>query len=75
MPKGVTRTIETKIAEIETKKAEYKSKIEDYKAKIASLDKKIVELKDTQKQKDLENLLEVIKASGKTPEEVIASLK
>lgn len=69
------KTIETKIAEIEAKKAQFQTKIDGYKAKIAALDSQVQELNDAQKQKDLEKLLEVIKASGKTPEEVIAALK
>jgi hypothetical protein len=75
MPRGVSRTAETRITEIEAKKAEYQSKIEHYKAKMADLDAKITEIKEAQKHKALENLLEIIEASGKTPEEIIASLK
>ena len=69
------KTVETQIAEIQTKKAQLQTKIDNYKAKISQLDSKIQKLKDTQKQKDLESLLEVIRASGKTPEDVIAGLK
>lgn len=50
-------------------------KIESIKAKVSEIDSKIQKLKDVQKKKDLENLLEVIKSSGKTPEEVISALK
>ena len=70
-----TKTIDSRISEIEAQKSQFQSKIDTYKAKIADLDSKILELKETQKQKELENLLDVIKASGKTPEEVIAALK
>lgn len=70
-----TKTIDSRISEIEAQKAQFQSKIDTYKSKIADLDSKILELKETQKQKDLENLLDVIKASGKTPQEVIAALK
>lgn len=69
------KTIETRISEIEAKKAQFQTKIDNYKAKIAALDSQVQELNDAQKQKELEKLLEVIKASGKTPEEVIAALK
>lgn len=69
------KTIETHISEIETKKAQLQVKIDGYKAKISELDAKITEYKETQKQKELENLLQVIKASGKTPEEVISALQ
>ena len=68
------KTIEVRISEIEAKKAQFQTKIDGYKAKIAALDSQIQELNDAQKQKDLEKLLDVIKASGKTAEEVIASL-
>ena len=74
MARGI-KTYESRISEIEVKKAQFQAKIDTTKAKIADLDSKIQELKDAQKQKELENLLEVIKASGKTPEEVIAALK
>ncbi|HEX3027376.1 MAG TPA: cortexillin II [Clostridia bacterium] len=69
------KTVETQITEIEAKKAQYQAKINNYKAKISDLDSKIRDLKDIQKQKELENLLDVIKTSGKTPEEVIAAIK
>jgi septal ring factor EnvC (AmiA/AmiB activator) len=69
------KTIEARISDIEAKKAQFGVKIESYKAKISELDSQIQELQDAQKQKELENLLDVIKASGKTPEEVIAALK
>ena len=69
-----SKTIEMRIAEIEEKKAQYQAKIDGYKTKISELDTKIQELYDAQKQKDLENLLEVIRASGKTPEQVISAL-
>jgi hypothetical protein len=68
------KTVEARIADIEAKKAQFQTKIDGYKAKIAALDTQIQELCDAQKQKDLENLLKVIKASGKTPEEVISAL-
>lgn len=68
------KTFEARVAEIETKKAQLQTRIDAYKAKLAGLDAKIQKLKDTQKQKELDNLLHVIKSSGKTPEEVIAAL-
>lgn len=69
------KTVEARISDIESKKAQIQVKIESYKAKISELDSQIQELEDVKKQKELENLLDVIKASGKTPEEVIAALK
>jgi predicted nuclease with TOPRIM domain len=69
------KTIGSRISEIEAKKSQYQSRIDSYKSKIAELDSKIQELEEAQKQKDLVNLLDIIKASGKTPEEVIAALK
>lgn len=74
MPRG-TKTIDSRISEIEAQKAQYQARIDTYKAKISDLDAKITELREAQKQKDLENLLDMIKASGKTPEEVMAALK
>lgn len=69
------KTVAARIADIESQKAQYQSKIEGYKAKISELDSKMQELRDVQKQKELENLLDVIKSSGKTPEEVMAVLQ
>ena len=69
------KSTEMRISEIEAKKAQYQAKIENYSSKMADLDTKIQELRDVQKQKDLESLLEIIKSSGKTPEEIIAALK
>lgn len=74
MPRGKTRPVNTVISELEMKKAGYQSKIENYKTKISELDKEIQNLLNRQKQKELEQLLDIIKASGKTPEEVIAAL-
>lgn len=71
----VRKPIDVRIKDIETKKAQYQAKIENYKAKISELDSQIQKLKESQKQKELENLLNIIKASGKTPEEVLAALK
>lgn len=68
------KSVDTRVAELEAKKTQYQAKIENYKAKISDLDAKIKELLDIQKQKELENLLSVIKDSGKTPEEVISAL-
>jgi hypothetical protein len=68
------KTVEARIADIEAKKAQYQMKIENYKAKVTQLDSQIQEIRETQKQKELEKLLNIIKSSGKTPEEVIAAL-
>lgn len=69
------KPIDARIAEIQEKKNQYKLKVDNYKTRIAELDAKITNLKSIQKQKELEKLLDVIKASGKTPEEVMSSLK
>ena len=74
MPRGAKRSVETQIADIEAKKAQLQTRIDSYKAKIAELDRDIKELQDSKKKKELENLLEAIKASGKSPEEVLAAL-
>lgn len=69
------KPIDVKIAELQTKKSQYKVRLDAYKAKISELDTKIASLKSIQKQRELESLLDAIKASGKTPEEVISSLR
>lgn len=68
------KTTESRLAEISTKKAQYQAKIENLKNKISDLDMQIKNITEAQKQKELEDLLTVIKASGKTPEEVISAL-
>lgn len=74
MARGKAKPIGAQISELEEKKAGYQTRIESYKSKINALDKDIQNLLNMQKQKELENLMDMIKASGKTPEEVIASL-
>ena len=69
-----TRSTEERISEIEAGKAQLQTKIDSYKAKLAELDAKITQLNETQKQKELENLMTLIKSTGKTPEEVITAL-
>lgn len=71
----VRKTAEEKIAVLEAEKAKFKAKIENLKVKMAELDASITELQDGQKQKELEDLLDAIKATGKSPEEILASLK
>ncbi len=75
MPRGERKSVDTQIADIETRKVQFQTKIDSFKAKIAELDAEIKKLQETKKQKELENLLDVIKASGKTPEEVLSALK
>lgn len=74
MARGKAKPISTQISELEEKKAGYQARIENYKSKINNLDKDIKNLIEKQKQKELEHLMDMIKASGKTPEEVLASL-
>jgi septal ring factor EnvC (AmiA/AmiB activator) len=74
MPRGERKSVDIQIAEIESKKSQFQIKIDTYKAKVAELDAQIKDLQESQKQKELENLLQVIKASGKTPDEVMAAL-
>jgi hypothetical protein len=69
------KTIEEKIAELDAKKADLQAKIEGIKSKVSGLDDSIKELRESQKQQELEALLDKIKASGKTPEEILAALK
>lgn len=68
------KSIDQQISEIEQQKSQFQTKIDGYKVKISNLDAKIQALKEAQKQKELEGLLDVIKKSGKTPEEVIQAL-
>lgn len=75
MARASNKSIQDRISDIEAKKTLLLTKIDGVKEKISELDDQIKELNDSQKQKDLENLLKVIKDSGKTPEEVIAALK
>lgn len=69
------KTTESRLAEISAKKAQYQAKIENLKIKISELDTQVKDMTEAKKQKEIENLLQVIKASGKTPEEVISALK
>ena len=75
MPKGVAKSADDLVAELEGKKAEYVSKIDGLKDKIKELDAKISQIRAAERQKEIEHLLDLIKASGKTPEEVLASLQ
>lgn len=69
------RTAGQKIIDLETKRTQLQARIESFKTKIAELDASIVELRQGQKQQELEKLLEAIKAAGKTPEEILAAIK
>ncbi len=68
------KSVDQQIADIEAQKSQYQAKIDGYKVKISDLDGKIQTLQESQKQKELESLLDVIKKSGRTPEEVIQAL-
>lgn len=74
MPRGSKKSIETQITEIEAKKELYQSKINNLKDKIADLDYQIKEIKNTQEKKQYDDLLKLIKASGKTPDQVMAAI-
>lgn len=74
MARGVAKTPEERIAEIEAKKADYQNKIDNYKARIADLETQIRDLRDEQKKAKIGELLEKIEASGKTVEEILASV-
>lgn len=74
MPR-TTKTVETRIMEIEAQRAKYQARIESIKAKISDLDGKIQALKSTKQQKEVQQLLKAIKASGKTPEEVLSDMQ
>lgn len=74
MPRGVQRSLEDRLVELESQKSELSSKIESWKEKISEIDTQIQDLKDEQERKEVSKLLEAIKASGKTPEEILASM-
>jgi septal ring factor EnvC (AmiA/AmiB activator) len=69
------RTYEARISELEEQKSQFQAKINTYKAKISDCDAKLRELRESKRQQELTSLFEVIKSSGKTPEEIIASLQ
>jgi hypothetical protein len=69
------KTIAEKISALEAQKAQLQAKIEGLKSKISELDDSVKGLQEGKKQQELENLLDTIKASGKTPEEILAALK
>jgi septal ring factor EnvC (AmiA/AmiB activator) len=75
MPRGVIRTDEDRIAEIDTNIAELEDKKEKLQAKIDELTKQKQDIIEAQKQKKVNELLGLIEASGKTPDELIAMLK
>jgi septal ring factor EnvC (AmiA/AmiB activator) len=68
------KSVELQLTELEEAKAKYQAKVDNYKAKVTEIDLKIRKLKDIQKQRSLEKLFDAVKASGKTPEEIIAVL-
>lgn len=74
MPRGSARSVSDRIADIEAKKAQFQEKIDSYKSKVSALDKEIKELQESENKKQFEELLQVIQASGKTPDEVKAAL-
>lgn len=71
----VRRTAEERVAALEAEKAKIQAKIESLKVKLTEFDASIKELQDGQKQKELEDLLNAIRATGKSPEEILATLK
>jgi uncharacterized coiled-coil DUF342 family protein len=75
MPRGKTKSIQMLITEHEEKKEAYQKKIEHYQSKITEIDAQIKNLMDAQKQKELEHLMDLIREAGKTPEDIIRSLK
>lgn len=75
MARGVVKSVEVRIGEIEDKKLEYQARIDHYREKIAELDRQIKELRDVQKEKKLEELLEAIESSGKTVEDVLSIIQ
>jgi septal ring factor EnvC (AmiA/AmiB activator) len=75
MPRGVIRTDEDRIAEIDTAIAGIEDKKGKLQAKIDELAKQKQDIMEAQKQKKVDELLGLIEASGKTPDEIIAMLK
>jgi septal ring factor EnvC (AmiA/AmiB activator) len=75
MPRGVIRTDEDRIAEIDTAIAGIEDKKGKLQAKIDELAKQKQDIMEAQKQKKVDELLGLIEASGKTPDEIIAMVK
>jgi septal ring factor EnvC (AmiA/AmiB activator) len=75
MPRGVVRSDEDRIAEIDTAIADLEDKKEKLQEKIDDLDKQKQDILEAQKQKKINELLDLIEASGRTPDELIAMLK
>ena len=75
MARGVAKSPEERIQDIQAKKEQYQQKIDSYQAKISDLDKQIKAVKKEEESKKLDELLGVIEASGKSVDEVLASLK
>lgn len=71
----VRKTAEESIMVLEAEKAKIQVKIENLKLKMAEFNASIKDLQDGQKQRELEDLLEAIKATGKSPEEILTALK
>lgn len=69
------KTAEQKVSELEAAKSQLIAKIEKLKAQVAKIDSSIQSIENGQKEKELAKLLEAIKATGRSPEEILASLK
>lgn len=69
------KTAEQKIGDLEAAKSLLVAKIEKLKDQVAKIDASIQSIENGQKEKELAKLLEAIKASGRSPEEVLAALK
>lgn len=65
---GTGKTIDQQIEKLDTE-------IENYKIKIAEFRKKKAELAKKKSQGDFSELIDVIKKSGKSPEELLELLK
>ena len=74
MSRGPAKSIETQLAEIEAKKASIQGRMEKLKNELSSLDKKSKTLRETNKQKQMEEMLTAIQSSGHTTDDVLAAL-
>lgn len=73
--RGQRKSVEERLAIINNEKTQLKAKMAKLQSKIVSLEDQEKEINSKQKEQKLSDLLDIIEASGKTPEEVIQELE
>jgi len=73
MPRGTSKPAELVINELEAKKAGFQLRIENYKSKITQIDSKIQTMYESQKQKEIERVLDAIKNTGRSVDVFLTS--